>query len=98
MALKVRLTPLAEADLVAIRSYLVLRSPMGADNVRIAIEATIDRLSEFPGIGRPTHLATLRVITVSGYPFRIYHTVMPDELIIAHIRHAARREPADVPT
>ena len=97
MALRVRLTPLAEADLTGIRAYLIPRSPQGAENVRLAIEASIDRLAEFPGIGRPTHLATVRVVMVSGYPFRIYHTTTGDELIIVHIRHAARRDPKLLP-
>ena len=97
MALKVRLSPFADADFAAIRAYLVPRSPQGAERIRRAIEATIDRLAEFPGIGRPAHIAGVRVVTVSGAPYHILHKVSGDELHIIHIRHSARREPTDLP-
>ena len=97
MALTIRLTPLAVSDLAAIRGYLMRQSPKGAENVRRAIAATIDRLAEFPGIGRATDLATIQVVMADKYPFRIYYKVINDDLIIVHVRHAARRRPKSLP-
>jgi plasmid stabilization system protein ParE len=46
--MKVRLDPRAVRDLEDIRSYLVERSPAGAERVRQHIAATIERLGDFP--------------------------------------------------
>lgn len=97
MALKILLTPLAVTDLTAIRDFLMHRSPKGAENVRRAIAATIDRLAEFPGIGRPTHLETIQVVMADRYPFRIYFKIVSDDLIIVHVRHAARHRLESLP-
>ena len=88
--MKVRLTARAESDLEAIRDYLVPRSPQGAERVRQSIEASIDLLASFPGIGHETDIADISVLPVVHYPYLIYHTVAPDELIVVHIRHGAR--------
>jgi plasmid stabilization system protein ParE len=51
-SLRVVLTPRAFADLTHIRDYLIERSPTGADNVRQAINTTLDHLSDHPRLGR----------------------------------------------
>ncbi len=93
MGLSVRLTPRAITDLEDIRAYLEPRSPQGAENVRRSIEQTIDTLSDFPGLGRGTDIPDIRVLPVVFYPYLVYHAVVGDELVIAHIRHGARAAP-----
>ena len=93
MGLKVRLAPRAIADLDEIRAYLLKRNPRGAERVRHRIEQAIATLTDFPGIGRPTHLAGVSVTTVLRYPYLVYYTASERELVIIHIRHAARDLP-----
>ena len=93
MGLKVRLAPRAIADLDDIRAYLLERNPRGAERVRQRIEQAITTLSDFPKIGRPTHLAGVSVTTVLRYPYLVYYTASDRELVIIHIRHAARDLP-----
>jgi toxin ParE1/3/4 len=93
MALNVRLSPRAIADLEEIRAYLGARSPQGTERVRRRIEQTIDTLADYPGIGRPTDIAAIRVIAVVQYPYLVYHTVTDDELVVVHIRHGSRAAP-----
>ena len=93
MGLKIRLTPRAIADLDDIRAYLTERNPRGAERVRQRIEQAIATLAEFSKIGRPTHLAGVSVATVLRYPYLVYYTVSGRELLILHIRHAARDVP-----
>ena len=93
MGLKVRFAPRAIADLDDIRAYLVARDRRGAERVRQRIEQAITTLSDFPKIGRPTHLAGVSVTTVLCYPYLVYYTASDRELVIIHIRHAARDLP-----
>jgi toxin ParE1/3/4 len=93
MGMTTRLSPRAIADLDGIREYIVAHSPRGAENVRTAIAETIDLLGQFPGAGRTTTIPGVRVIPVVRYNYLIYDTLMSDDVVILHIRHAARREP-----
>jgi plasmid stabilization system protein ParE len=91
MGLNVRLDDRAASDLNDIRSYLVERSPQGAERVRRHIEATIDQLSDFPFLGRATDEPSVRVLPLTRYPYVIFYTVIADEVVILHVRHGARR-------
>ena len=93
MGLKVRLAPRAIADVDEIRAYLTERNSRGAERVRERIEQAIATLADFSGIGRPTHIAGVSIATILRYPYLVYYTVSGRELVILHIRHAARDLP-----
>jgi len=93
MALRIALSPRALRDLRDIRTYLIVRSPRGADRVRREINRTIDMLSEHPGAGHVSRIAGVRAITTRRYPYVIYHEVTDQQLTIVHIRHGARASP-----
>jgi len=90
----VRLAPRAVGDLEEIRSYLVERSPGGAEQVRQHIAATIERFGNFPYLGRETDEPGVRMLSLTRYPYLIFYTVLDDNVAVLHIRHAAR-EPLD---
>ena len=69
------------------------RNRRGAERVRQRIEQAITTLADFPGIGRPTHVAGVSVTTVLRYPYLVYYTVSDREIVILHIRHGARDLP-----
>jgi plasmid stabilization system protein ParE len=94
MALIVRFDPRALADLEAIRDYLVARSPSSAERVRGHLMATIDRLSDFPLLGRATDEPKVRVLPLTRYPYLVFYAVVDVAVVILHIRHGAR-EPFD---
>jgi len=93
MALRIKLTARAISDLHDIRSYLIVRSPTGADRVRREIDRTIRGLADHPGIGHVAHISGVRVITTRRYPYLVYHRVSDQELTVVHIRHGARASP-----
>jgi len=62
MGLSIRFDARALRDLEEIRDYLVERSPMGAERVRSHIIRTVERLSEYPRLGRATDERTVRVL------------------------------------
>lgn len=89
----VRLTPRAFDDIVAIRDYLVARSPQGAENVRRAINATLAQLAAFPLTGRERLEPGVRSIGVPRYGYTIYHRVHETHVEIVHVRHDSRAPP-----
>jgi addiction module RelE/StbE family toxin len=94
MGLRIRFAPRALNDLGEIRSYLTQHSPLGAERVRVHIAETIDRLSDFPRLGRATDEPDVRVLPLTRYPYVIFYSVVSSEVVILHIRHGAR-EPID---
>ena len=92
--MKVRLDARAVRDLEEIRSYLVEHSPFGAERVRQHIAQTLERLGDFPLLGRATDEPGVRVLTLTRYPYLIFYAVLTDTVVVLHIRHGAR-EPLD---
>jgi toxin ParE1/3/4 len=97
MGLTIRFDERALADLADIRDYLVERSPVGAERVRLHLVETIDRLADFPFLGRPTDEPGVRVLVLTRYPYLVFYAVMADDVVILHVRHGAR-EPIDPST
>jgi toxin ParE1/3/4 len=89
---KVHFTERAAEDLESIHSYLAARSPAGARNVQLAMQATFAQLADFPYSGRAQTRPRLRKLGVPRYPYNVYYTVddVADEVIIVTVRHTAR--------
>ena len=94
MGLTVRFDARALADLAEIRDYLVERSPTGAERVRLHLVETIDRLADFPFLGRATDESGVRVLALTRYPYLVFYAVIGNDVVILHVRHGAR-EPFD---
>ena len=92
--MKVRLDPRAVGDLDEIRAYLVERSPGGAERVRRHIAETLERLGDFPFLGRQTDEPGVRVLPLTRYPYLIFYAVLDETVAVLHVRHGAR-EPLD---
>jgi toxin ParE1/3/4 len=90
--MKVTFTPRAIGDLREIADYIAERSTKGAFAVGRRIEEVLAKLSGFPRMGRPLEgRPSVRVVSLGRYPYLLFYTVEPDEILILHIRHAARR-------
>jgi plasmid stabilization system protein ParE len=50
--MKLHVTEQAADQIAAINAYLAERSPLGARNVQLAMDATFMQLTHFPGLGR----------------------------------------------
>lgn len=89
--MRVRFARRAIGDLSAILEYIGRHSRQGRVNVRRALQRTFDLIGAHPMIGRPSGELETRVIPVSRYPYLVYWLIEADEVVIVHIRHAARR-------
>jgi plasmid stabilization system protein ParE len=90
--MKIVYSPRAVSDLAAIADYLTERSLQGALAVERRIREVIDRLAEFPGMGRElTQRPGVRAMPLGRYPYLIFYTALENELVVLHVRHASRR-------
>jgi plasmid stabilization system protein ParE len=89
--MRVRYTPRARNDLQSILQYIDERSPAGAQNVKRAIQRTIELIGEFPQGGRRIGEQGIRVLPAGRYPYLIYWTIETGEAWLVHIRDARRK-------
>lgn len=89
--MKVRYTPRAFSDLEGIRTYISQHNPAAAGRVVALIEKIATRLGDFPESGQRSDELDARVVFSTQYPYRIYYRIASGEVLILHIRHAARR-------
>lgn len=91
--MKLRFTPRATHDLIAIADYLRERSPNAAVRVRSAILDSIQTLLVFPEIGRKQTIEGVRKLVTRKYPYLVYYSVDQgaDEIVILTIQHPARQ-------
>ena len=86
--MKLRYSPRAVHDVAAIGRYLRERSPAGAQ----AVESESRQRSVYWRRSQRSAalLPNVRVMPVVRYPYLVFYTVSPDELVVLHIRHGAR--------
>lgn len=90
--MKVVYSPRAVSDLAVIADYLTERGPQGAMAVERRIREVVERLAEFPGMGRElAQRPGVRVMPLGRYPYLIFYSARENELVVLHVRHASRR-------
>jgi toxin ParE1/3/4 len=89
---KLRYDNRAIHDLDKIFNYIAERDPRAAARVIARIRTLAEQLAARPQLGRKTDIEGLFVRSVVTYPYLIFYTVRPSEVVILHVRHAARRE------
>jgi toxin ParE1/3/4 len=90
--MKLQLTEQAANQIAAINAYLVIRSPLGARNIQLAMDTTFTQLTSFPRLGRQQSTDGVRKIGVGHYPYNVYYRVdeQADEIVIISVRHTSR--------
>jgi plasmid stabilization system protein ParE len=94
--MRVRYSSWALRDLSNILDFISERSAPGAQNVKRAIQRTIQLIGEHSEAGRRLGATEIRVLRVRRYPYLVYWTIEADEVWIIHIRHGARRPWRDI--
>jgi toxin ParE1/3/4 len=91
--MKLRFTPRATSDLIAIADYLRAQNPAASLAVRDAILASLQTLTLFPEIGRRQTVDGVRKFITRKYRYLVYYAVdrANEEIAILTIQHPARR-------
>ena len=94
MALRLRLDSQAVSDLKEIRAYLLAEAgPLIADRIRSHLRKRMESLRDNPRLGVATTEPDIRILPAARYPYRNYYTIVPEAVVILHVRHSARRDP-----
>ncbi|MGA7487972.1 MAG: type II toxin-antitoxin system RelE/ParE family toxin [Xanthobacteraceae bacterium] len=93
--MKVRYSKTALRELDEIFAYIHERNRSAAAAVVDRIERLGSLIGELPFIGHLTDEEGVRMMPVVRYPFLIFYAVndKADEVVILHVRHAARLRP-----
>jgi plasmid stabilization system protein ParE len=92
--MKLEFRPRALFDLIEIRDHLLdSADEQAAERVRLHLMTRLKRLERQPTLGIPSSFPTIRVLSPTKYPYRIYFTVLATEVVILHIRHTSRQLP-----
>ena len=91
--MKVRFTATALAELDRIAEYIARDNPAAAATVVSRVEQLTGRLAEFPQMAYATDEDGVRVVPVGRFPYLIFYSVKDHEVIVLHVRHAARLRP-----
>ena len=87
-------SPRAIQHLAALRAYIARDNPAAAAGVALALLAAVDRVAEFPNVGRPGRLAGTRELVVPGTPYVIPYRVGPERLEIIAVFHQRQQWPS----
>jgi toxin ParE1/3/4 len=87
--------PLARLDILELADYISRDSLIQAERFIDAVEASLQRLLDFPELGAAwdyrTRFKGLRVLGVHGFPNHlIFYRVRPDEIEVIRVCHGAR--------
>jgi toxin ParE1/3/4 len=93
-AAKIVWTRPAVQDLDSIWEYLKQQSNKAAEQVQNRILKAVEKLSEFPYMGRPGQLAGTRELVIPRFPYIVIYGVIettePTEVVIYRVFHGAR--------
>lgn len=84
----------ALANLNAEAEYIARDNPAAATRVVKSILAAVERLAEYPAMGRPGRVPGTRELIVSRTPYIIPYRVRGDVVELLRVFHAARKWPS----
>lgn len=91
--MKLRYARRARTDIDGIHEYIVQHDKHAASNVVRRIRSVCQLLAKYPGLGRVTDMASVRVFPIVPFPYLIYYRLTNDALEVIHVRHGRRDAP-----
>lgn len=82
----------ARAQFRALLDYISDRNPAAADRLEASFAERIERLGEWPGIGRPGRVAGTREFVLHPNYIAVY-SVEPGRIVILRVLHARQQYP-----
>lgn len=83
----------ADRDLDDQIAYIAERDPSAAIAIFDTVVSAVERLSEFPGMGRAGRLSGTREFVIPVTPFVIVYRVRSDRVEVLRVVHGARQWP-----
>ena len=80
-------------NLDEIAAYISADNPSAADRIVVAIAESVNRLVDFPSLGRPGRVDGTRELVVPGTPYILPYRVKGDKIEILRVFHGAQKWP-----
>lgn len=80
-----------------IRERITEDNPAAASRIIERIRTAVERLAEFPAIGRPGRVTDTRELIISGTPYIVPYRVSGEIAQIITVLHSAQRWPDQLP-
>jgi toxin ParE1/3/4 len=87
MKLRLVWTRVAVQDLTAMRDWLGRHNPQAAQEQARLILAAAQRLTQFPGQGKPGRVPDTRELVIARTPYVLPYTVHDDQLVVLAVLH-----------
>lgn len=91
--MRVRYTEPAVREFEAVISYFLAHAPRLAPEIADAIDKAVTQLLKHPYSGQETEMRGIRELYLRRFRYLVFYTVEGSEVVILHLRHAARRRP-----
>ncbi len=91
--MQVKWTRTALSNLNDLAEYVAKEDPQVASDMVSKIVLAVDKLLDYPGMGRPGRVPGTRELLVPGVPYIIPYRVKDDFVEILRVFHAKRRWP-----
>jgi toxin ParE1/3/4 len=91
--LKLRWSEFASADREGIFDYLVERNPGAALMIDERIEESIERLLQFPEVGRIGRVTVTRELVIADTPYIAAYQIRNQDITVLRVLHGARQWP-----
>jgi toxin ParE1/3/4 len=86
-------SPRAIAHLAALRTYITRDNPTAAARIATTILDAVERLAEFPNLGRPGRITGTRELVVPDTPYLIAYRIRSDRVEIIAVFHVRQKWP-----
>lgn len=83
----------AQRDREDIHAYIARRDPARASHVLAAIATAVNRLVDFPALGRPGRKPGTRELVIPRLPYIAVYRVRGERVQILRVLHTAREWP-----
>ena len=91
--MKLRYTDPATEELQQSISYFREHAPSSVADFADSIDPAAAQIVENPYLAQATEIPKIRRWYIRRFKYSIFYTIEGDEVVILHIRHAARRSP-----
>lgn len=78
-------------------AYVFERNPQAAVGLSDAIDRAVDRLAEFPAMGRPGRVRETRELVITGTPLVLIYRIEDSSVLVLRLLHSAQRWPPRQP-
>jgi toxin ParE1/3/4 len=88
--MKIRWLTRGLKSLRAVHRYIALDNAQAAERATRRIEASVERLVDFPHSGRAGSISGTREVVVTGLPYIVVYRVVDSEVQILRVFHTSR--------